>query len=417
MTHSVSHGPTAGGRTPAARPADRPLKVVVLVGTPPTWTGTDEVTLGLVATLVRRGHDVTVLQYWTDTFAKRLQEAGVECRTVHMPIGWELSRVGRAEWLRVMKSLRGDVCLWSKHVWFNRQRWIDLGAKLYFRRYVAIEHVIADPWRPTPQPRRLGGLLPGIDGQWCREAVGYALHFAAFDTVVTVSAAVRDRLTEHYQLPRRKARVVHNGVDVGAFRFDAAGRDELRSAWGIPDGDFVFGAVGRLSRQKGYDQLLPVMARLAAAPERDAWLVLAGDGEDAEQLAQTARDLGVADRVVFPGWLAGVERRAAALSAYDCFLLPSRWEGLPLGLLEAMACERPSIATDVGGVREAFSDPTLGWLVPSGDEQALESAMRTVMAMGAESRRTMGLRARRYVVEHLDGAQQYALLADAVLGL
>jgi glycosyltransferase involved in cell wall biosynthesis len=112
--------------------------------------------------------------------------------------------------------------------------------------------------------------------------------------------------------------------------------------------------------------------------------VLAGDGPLRADLEAEARDLGVAGRCVFLGQRADVP---ALLAAADLFVLPSLYEGLPVSVLEAMAAQRPIVATAIGGTDEAVTNEVTGLLVPPRDAAALASAIRRMRADPALARR------------------------------
>jgi glycosyltransferase involved in cell wall biosynthesis len=133
----------------------------------------------------------------------------------------------------------------------------------------------------------------------------------------------------------------------------------------------TIGSVGRLDRQKGYDVLLLALAEL---PE--AALVLVGDGPERRRLEAVAGDLGVGDRVRFAGWQAEPRRH---LTTFDVFALPSRFEGFPLAIVEAMLAGLPVAATAVGSVPEAVREGETGLLVPPAKPDALAAALRRLL--------------------------------------
>lgn len=138
------------------------------------------------------------------------------------------------------------------------------------------------------------------------------------------------------------------------------------------DGSPVVLAVGRLAPQKGFDTLIAAAARWrdrSPAP----LVVIAGTGPLADDLAAQARDLAVAAR-----FLGSRDDVAALLAAADVFVLPSRWEGQPLILQEALRAGRPIVAADVGGVRELTGDDA-ALLVRAGDPAGLAAAVLRVL--------------------------------------
>ncbi len=141
-----------------------------------------------------------------------------------------------------------------------------------------------------------------------------------------------------------------------------------------------------------------------------------GTGPLQAELVQLSARLGLGRRVRFLGFEPNVRRW---MQAADGFVLSSRYEGLPMVLLEAGACGLPAVATDVPGTREAIVNGETGWLAPAGDANALAQAMAKLMHAPAEERRAMGERACRMVRERfsmetvLDRWEQlYAELLD-----
>jgi glycosyltransferase involved in cell wall biosynthesis len=174
-------------------------------------------------------------------------------------------------------------------------------------------------------------------------------------------------------------RTVHNGVP------DIAVEPMPRARPGP-----IVGAAGRLEPQKGFDVLLRAFREVD-----DATLVLIGDGSEREQLQSLARGLELDERIVWIGWSADVR---SYLPAFDVFVLPSRFEGFPLVVLEALLAETAVVATDVGSVREAVRAEETGLLVPPDDAFALAAAMRRLLG-DADLRRSLGGRGRRLVLD------------------
>ena len=139
--------------------------------------------------------------------------------------------------------------------------------------------------------------------------------------------------------------IIPNGVDADAI--DVQTPIDLAEI-GVPVGRRALTVVARLTFQKGIDALLRTAGpMLAALPDHD--LVLVGQGPARRDLQRLAAELGIANRVHFTGWRADVP---AILKASELLLLPSRWEGMPNVLLEAMACGRAAVCTRAEGVRE-----------------------------------------------------------------
>lgn len=140
-------------------------------------------------------------------------------------------------------------------------------------------------------------------------------------------------------------------------------------------GDYSIVAVGRLAPEKALDVLLAAFSRLASRFPR--WkVVLVGEGPERAALAELARSLGIAERVIFAGWL---PEPGQELAKADLFVMSSRYEGFPNALLEAMACGLPVISTDCLGSREIITPDVDGLLVPIDSVSGLERAMAELM--------------------------------------
>lgn len=170
-------------------------------------------------------------------------------------------------------------------------------------------------------------------------------------------------------LDARDLVVVPNGVDVG--RFDGVAPLALE-ALDLPEGAFLTVYVGRLEAQKGLPTLLDAAERVASS--RPEWhLALVGGGPEAERLrAWTRARPNLAARV---RWLGPREDVPALLTAADLVVLPSRWEGMPNVVLEAMAARRAVVATRVEGTEDLVVPGESGWLVPPNDPDALAAAL------------------------------------------
>ena len=202
----------------------------------------------------------------------------------------------------------------------------------------------------------------------------------ATDRLVACSDAVRDHLVHRLEVPREQVEVVPNGVQPDDFRGD--GR-RLRAELGLAADVPLVGTVGRISRQKAPEDFL-LAARRVLDREPRAVFLLVGETDDAALSAQVrslAQDLQLGDRLRLLGHRTDV---ADVYDALDVFVLPSRWEGFGLVLVEAMASGTPVVATDVGGIPQVTGalGPGEGCalLVPPGRPDALAEAVCRVLA-------------------------------------
>ena len=226
------------------------------------------------------------------------------------------------------------------------------------------------------------------------------------DAFVAVAESHRQRLIDQEALPRRKVVAIRNGVDVSAFAPRTDGeevRRELRIEPDVP----VCGVVAALRPEKHLELFLRVAA-LVRIERPTAQFVVVGEGSQQEALQELAARWGLQDCVHFLGRRNDVAR---ILSAIDVFLLTSHTEASPVTLLEAMACGRPCVATDVGGVSETVQHGVTGYVTAPGDAERM---CRRTMALlrDVQRRRKMGAAGREWVVEHgslqgmVDGYQE-----------
>ncbi|GIV19230.1 MAG: glycosyl transferase family 1 [Armatimonadota bacterium] len=209
--------------------------------------------------------------------------------------------------------------------------------------------------------------------------------------ILTVSQAVQQAWLHHFPQSEPKCVVVPGGVDVVAIQSCEADSHNARRRWNLPEGAPVALCVARLMEDKGVDVLLRALAHTP-----DWFALIVGDGPQRETLVRLVADLGIGERVRFTGYLPALDE---AWCACDIAVVPSRREGLGLFALEAMAAEKPVIASSAGGLAEVVLPGETGWLVPPGDPLALANALREALAL-RERWQDVGRRGREYVSQH-----------------
>jgi glycosyltransferase involved in cell wall biosynthesis len=372
-----------------ARPQATGTRIpVLLVESGRTVGGTERV----VSELARR-LDRTRFAPWVvleessalDALAADIERAGVPVERLA-----EMShrlQAGRALGTLAFLGRRGRTILHVHHVWPAADRYLVPLARVAGVRVVVVtEHLVGFSHSPLQR--------------WLKRR-----ELVTADQVVCVSQAVLDALGTDYGADAvQEARVIRNGVD--AARLDRTGtrmqedRARVRGEAGLDEAAFVWLFVGRLERQKGVDVLLGAAARAAQwagaagaggpGPVR-LWIV--GDGKERAALETLAR--AHASPALEVRFLGAMADPLAWYAAADGFALASRWEGLPLSLLEAQAAGLPVVATRAGGVAEALADGVAGRLVPVEDEAAFAAAMRAVENDRALARRMGDAGARR----------------------
>ncbi|GAA4455991.1 hypothetical protein GCM10023156_30730 [Novipirellula rosea] len=209
--------------------------------------------------------------------------------------------------------------------------------------------------------------------------------------------------------------MIPNGVDLAQFSpVSVEQRASIRKKLDLPLDEPIAVMVGRLWPQK--DPLTFVEAAIKYLSRHAAGhFVLLGDGDLRSEIETLINQHGVSDRVHLLGWRDDVDQ---LLPAFDLFVLPSLWEGMPLAILEALACGLPCIVTDIPGNRDLVEDGEDGFLLPTNDATTLADHLTTLLC-NESLRKSMGERARLKVVNEYDLAkrtQRVISLYEQILG-
>ena len=206
--------------------------------------------------------------------------------------------------------------------------------------------------------------------------------YSQVDGFLAISRAVRDRLVAD-RIPPSKIDIVHEGVDVE--RIVALPHGNLHAALFLPTHSPIVGTIGALVAQKDHHTLIEAAA-IVVKQVSDVRFVILGEGELRPQLEKQIKHLHLERHVFLAGFRADV---LELLKDVDVFALSSTHEGMCTSLLDAMAAEKPAVATAVGGVPEVVDDLETGFLVPPREPEAL--AARTVQLLKDQAiRRRMG---------------------------
>jgi glycosyltransferase involved in cell wall biosynthesis len=206
------------------------------------------------------------------------------------------------------------------------------------------------------------------------------------DRVKDVSDSVADRWLKKKLVHPRQIKIIPNGIEI--HELQSRRRDESADAK-----EFHWLAVGRLEPVKNYSTMLNAFSMLG----NSARLTIAGSGSLRNQLQAEAARLGISSRIVWAGFVQTPEELYARA---DGFVLTSRWEGLPMSLLEAASWRLPAVASDVPGVRDALPANSHSWLALSGEASGIAENMEKMMKLPQHERRQIGECNFAYVTEH-----------------
>jgi glycosyltransferase involved in cell wall biosynthesis len=230
------------------------------------------------------------------------------------------------------------------------------------------------------------------EGGWLSMAMYRATNRLG-DVLTNVSGLAARELERRGAAPKGTIVTVWNGIDTVRFAPDSGSRKFLRDQMAVKEDAFVFLAAGRLAAQKAYPDLLHAL-RIALQRNPRIQLVVAGEGELAEDLRGLASSLGIGDRVT---WLGVRDDIDCLMKAADAFVLSSEYEGFGLVVAEAMSSALPVVATCCNGPEEVIGEE--GLLVPVRNPGALADAMARVAGMSVQERAHIGNSARTRVVE------------------
>lgn len=339
---------------------------VLHVNTERTWRGGEQQVLYLARGLAARRVEQELLCQQGSVLAARAREAG-------LPV-WE-------------RRLRGEVDLPAARA---------IAARLRAGRFDLIH-------MHTSHAHTLGVLGARLAGRRRRgdrpvtvvsRRVDFSIHkrrfldFSRFkytwklDRILCVSGTIREVLLRD-GLPPELPRVVHSGIDPARLHGAPDRREEHRREFRVPAGGALVGNVGHCADHKG-QRFLVAAAPAVLERHPGTRFVIVGEGELLEDLRAQARGLGLAERVLFPGFRSDVP---SLLRSFDLFAFPSHLEGLGTSVLDALAAGLPVVATTAGGIPEMIDDGVHGLLVPPRDPAALARALIALLDDPARARR------------------------------
>jgi glycosyltransferase involved in cell wall biosynthesis len=344
------------------------------IDTAATWRGGQSQVRYTVLGLRARGHRAALVADPQGELFRRMSE-GLDLiplaprNEVDLAAAWRLSRV--------LKQLRPDV------------------VHAHDPRGVAMAATALSIAAPRPKPALVASRR--IEFAVARNSFS-AWKYSQVDCFLAISRAVRDRLVAD-RIPAARIEIVHEGVDVE--RIVALPHGNLHAALFLPTHAPVVATIGALVAQKAHHALIEAAA-LVVKQVSDVRVVILGEGELRPQLEKQIKHLHLERHVFLAGFRADVLK---LLKDIDVFALSSTHEGMCTSLVDAMAAEKPAVATAVGGVPEVLADGETGYLVPPRDTEALAARIVQLLKDAALRRRmgSAGLdRARRlFTVERM----------------
>ncbi len=350
-------------------PAIGPLRILMCI-TPRHFSGAERVLVNLAGGLQERGHRVLVL---TKPLARLMDELAARSVPVEAaPISGKLNRHAARHIAQVAEAMGADLIytsLSSASLWGGRAGLIaDLPV---------VSHVLA---------------------------LNHARWYVRATRILALSHGVKQHLVRQ-GIPEARIDVVYSGVD-RALMESARPREEVRGELGLPQAAPVICAVAHLHRKKGHRYLVEAIARLVPDYPQLQLLCAGRDSGELAALRRQVRRLGVEQHVQFLGFRGDV---LDIVNASDVVVLPSvAKEGLGLALVEGAYLGKPTVGSDIPGIREALVDGETGFLVPPARPEALAQRLGQLLS-DRELRRRMGAAGREWARKTFDLQRQMEL--------
>lgn len=354
---------------------------ILLLGTQMAVGGAQKVLLDQARWFHERGHIVTAAFFYDkENFHRKWQDAS------DFPIvNLNASQIGGSTLRNTVSLLKGMWELWK----LMRREKFDA-----IETFTHDSNILGLPlaWMARI-PVRIAthhGIIEGFP-RWRAGIHAWMVNHDFAQRIVVVSEKTRQISLEE-GIKAERIVVIQNGA--GPVPIEGVNRSEVRKEAGVGDDDIFLLSVGRLVYQKAHEYLVAAMP-VVLKEFPNVKVGICGDGVLFNELERQIRSLGLCDSVKLLGKFDSVAR---FLASADVFVLPSRWEGLPIAMLEAMSAGLPVVATKVEGVEEVIVNGEHGFLVPVEDEAALTWAILQ-LARDPQMRKRMGASSKQRLQE------------------
>jgi glycosyltransferase involved in cell wall biosynthesis len=321
---------------------------ICLYSDAPLYGGAEHYLSLLAAGLQQRGHSVTVLIREHDS----LDRWAEELRRKQVGVIRGVSGYGLVRWLH---KAQPDVM----HINLPGPYNAGCGSIGALAKITGVPVVVTTEHLPGSVGSARFRLAKRFFGVW-------------IDAIITETRTNVRYLTELHGVKPHKIACIYHGIDARQYECKVGRRTNSRKSLGLGPDDTVIALIGRLHPQKGHDYLLQAASRLKDSYPLCKYLFI-GEGEWRRELESLVRQLSLQDKVIFLGFREDIPE---LLQTVDILAMPSRMEGLPFVLLEAMATGLPVVASDLECLREIISHGENGFLVPVGDSVALANLLK-----------------------------------------
>ncbi len=339
---------------------------LVITNTSKSWGGNEQYALMVATGLAAQG--LAVLFLWSDpVVGQRVVKAGLENKQIKLRADGDL--IGLASLARDFQAFNANAVLLTR--W--REYFLGgIAAKLARVRCISL---------------RIGlRIIPAND-------LKRRLIFSMADKVIVNAEEIRTSLLKRSWIDEEKIDIIHNGVDTNLFQPGSDGIS-FRDTLGISRQTKLVLTIGSMNDQKNHELFIRSAADVLRQ-QTDTVFVIIGDGFLRGKLQNMLVELNLEHKVLMPGFLDDIR---PALAAADLFVLSSRNEGMARVLIEALACGKAIVTTDVSGARNCVHDGINGLVVPSEQSAPLSEAINTILDNPALAK-TMGLQSRELALK------------------
>ncbi|MBU1862823.1 MAG: glycosyltransferase [Candidatus Omnitrophica bacterium] len=309
--------------------------------------GAETMLYDLVTRLDRTLFDITVVSLQDEGhFGPLLKKAGITVESLDMDHKWDIAK------------------LTGIHT-IVKDKGFDIIHSLMFHANI-IGRIVAKLYKI---PINISAVHTIEKGQLWHLAIDRMTRFLVTKETVVCDAA-RLYMMEKTRIKSEKITVINNGVDLTQYTgpFDI---EELKKQYELPPDKKIVGTIGSLTKPKGHIHFIKA-AKWVLSKEPDTIFVIVGRGPLKKKLQHKIIQLDLDKHIRFFDYVAPI---ANMLATFDCFVLSSLWEGVPISLLEAMALKKPVVVTATGGMTEVVKNDKTGFVVPPADEKYLSNAI------------------------------------------
>jgi glycosyltransferase involved in cell wall biosynthesis len=393
-----------------ALPLARDKKILFVLPKSTEFGGLERHLLDLLRTLPKPFLPATIVCFERDIITARMDQE----QRAHVVVNCIKEPRSLWDWLRIIRKNKPDTIVFP-YSWIEAFPWqAPVAAALAgVPKRISIQHLIPPPLPLLVEGKSPRVMLRRLIGRQARKALSVKIpaRISSYLSTATicVSNAVRNALVNIYGFRPGKTVVMVNGVSTSAFAPSKVNGAAVRARLDINPEEFLLVCAARLVEAKGIDILIRAVSQVRSRGVSCKCVIL-GDGPLNQQLQQMANTEGLRDHVIFEGFQQDVR---PYLQAGSAFILTSYLEGLPISVLEAMACGLPCIVTNVGGNAEAVNNQVTGLVIPPGSAEAAADAI-SYLATNPAKRVEMAENARKEVIRSFDIEKRMAELVGVI---